>query len=359
MGFRQSKRWFFSPYENPKLEDGKDGEELSMRLAIETGNFLKENNPKRTRQPVFAFLSFYAVHSPLQTTYEKWKKYQQKAIMTSINTTGFKMGHFLPMRIVQDNPVYAGLVESMDEAVGYVLKFLKELDLEQNTIIVFTSDNGGVFAGDGYATSNLPLRGGKGYQFEGGIRVPYFIKVPWLNIKNKRIDAPVTGADFYPTILDFAGQKLRPSEHKDGVSLFTLFRDEKFTQRSLIWHYPHYGNQGGEPSAIIRKDKWKLIHYYEDGHKELYNLEDDPEELDDISKQNQKIVTELNNELFEYLKNVNVKYPTKDPEYSEIEEMNHLENVRKVKLPQLEKQRIEFLTNDFDPGNNWWGSKLK
>lgn len=224
-----------------------------MRLAKETVQFLKENNPNTTGQPVFAFLSFYAVHGPIQTTQEKWGKYRQKAMDLGIADQGFKMGHFLPIRQVQDNPVYAGLVEAMDDAVGTVLNTLNELGLDENTIVVFTSDNGGVAAGDAFATSNLPLRAGKGYQFEGGIREPYFIKVPGLTKGGAQSSTPVTGTDFYPTLLELAGLDLKPEEHLDGVSLVPLLKNKSIDERPLIWHYPHYGNQGGEPSSIIRK----------------------------------------------------------------------------------------------------------
>ncbi len=167
---------YYSPWSNPNLENHEDGENLSMRLANETVQFLRENKD----HAFFAYLAFYAVHGPIQTTQEKWAKYRQKAEQMGIAETGFEMGHFLPIRQTQDNPVYAGLVESMDDAVGVVLNALEELGLEENTIVIFTSDNGGVAAGDNFSTSNLPLRAGKGYQFEGGIREPYFIKVPWM-----------------------------------------------------------------------------------------------------------------------------------------------------------------------------------
>jgi hypothetical protein len=262
---------FYAPWENPRLESGPDGESLTMRLARETAEFMKANRDTS----FFAFLSFYAVHAPLETTQEKWAKYRDKAEQAGIAETGFEMGHFLPIRQVQDHPVYAGLVETMDDAVGVVLKALDELGLADNTIVIFTSDNGGVAAGDAFATSNKPLRAGKGYQFEGGIREPYFMKVPWLNVAGKQTDVPATGTDFYPTLLELAGIELKPEEHSDGMSLVPLLKGSTISERPLIWHYPHYGNQGGEPSSIIRLGEWKLIHYYEDGREELYNLKSD------------------------------------------------------------------------------------
>ena len=157
----------------------------------------------------------------------------------------------------------------MDDAVGEVLNTLKRLNLEENTIIIFTSDNGGVASGDAFSTANLPFRGGKGYQWEGGIREPYFIKIPWLKNKVASIDIPATGTDFFPTILDFANIPLMPNQHQDGVSLKPLFEGKTLKDRALYWHYPHYGNQGGQPNSIIRDKNMKLIHYWEDGHDEL------------------------------------------------------------------------------------------
>ena len=349
---------YFSPYKNPNLEDGKDGENLSLRLANETVKFLNENNPKKTGKPVFAYLSFYAVHGPIQTTQEKWNKYRDKADKLGIAPSGFKMGHFLPIRQVQDNPIYAGLVEQMDDAIGLVLNSLDELGLDDNTIVIFTSDNGGVAAGDAFSTSNGPLRAGKGYQFEGGIREPYFIKVPGLTKGGEKCDTPVSGTDFYPTILELAGLKLKKKEHSDGVSLVPLLKGKAIKERSLVWHYPHYGNQGGEPSSIIRKGDWKLIHYYEDGRKELYNLRADLSETKDLIKQNPEIAKELSEELFDYLEDVNANFPAKDPFYSKQAEDAYLEKIRTKKLQSLEKQRLQFLSKDFDPKNNWWGSMV-
>ncbi len=344
---------FFSPWTNPNLENQEDGENLSMRLAKETVEFLKENKDTS----FFAFLSFYAVHAPIQTTREKWSKYCQKAENLGIAQTGFKMGHFLPIRQVQDNPVYAGLVETMDDAIGIVLTALEDLALKDNTIIIFTSDNGGVAAGDAFATSNLPLRAGKGYQFEGGIREPYFVRVPWLK-GGQKSSVPVTGTDFYPTILELVGADPKPGEHLDGVSLVPLLKGDSIRARPLFWHYPHYGNQGGEPSSIIREGDWKMIHYYEDGRQELYNLKDDLGEDTDLAPENPERVKELSDKLFAFLKEAGARFPVKDPEYSSDLELKYLEGIVNERWPQLEKQRMEFLSEDFDPGDNWWGSQV-
>ncbi len=346
---------FYAPWENPRLESGPDGESLTMRLANETADFIKAHKDTS----FFAFLSFYAVHAPLETTRGKWAKYRQKAEDMGIAESAFEMGHFMPIRQVQDHPVYAGLVETMDDAVGVVLNTLEELGLADNTIIVFTSDNGGVAAGDAKATSNKPLRAGKGYQFEGGIREPYFIKVPWLNIAGKKTAVPVTGTDFYPTLLELAGADPRPDEHTDGLSLVPVLKGDVLKERPLIWHYPHYGNQGGEPSSIIRQGDWKLIHYYEDERRELYNLKTDVGETNDVSAEHTELTNQLHEQLFALLNEMGARFPEKDPEYNEELERQHLERVRTEWMPRLEKQRLEFLSEDFNPNNDWWGSALK
>ncbi len=345
---------YFSPYKNPKLTNGKPGENLTMRLAEETKNFI-DNNKK---DPFFAFLSFYAVHGPLQTNQEKWKKYQQKATKQGIKEKGYENGKKLPTRIVQDNPIYAGLVESLDDAVGYLMNYLESSGMDKNTIVIFTSDNGGVVSGDGYSSSMLPYKGGKGQYWEGGIREPYFIYVPWLKNKSKSFEVPVTGTDFYPTILDFANAKPLPNQHIDGLSLKRLIENnEPLKERPIFWHYPHYGNQGGDPSSIIRKGKWKLIHFYEDGKNELYNLESDPYEQTNVADINQSITNNLYQELSAWLKSVNAKYPVVDPEYNAEKRAKRDKNIQTKNIKELEERRLKFLNPNFKPNDKWWGSQ--
>lgn len=346
---------YFSPFKNPKLEDKFNGENLSMRLAHETVAFMKKNQAST----FFAFLSFYAVHGPIQTSEDKWIKYRDKTANQGIEANGFVMEHKLPIRQTQDNPIYAGLVETMDDAVGVVLNALEQLNLDKNTIVIFTSDNGGVASGDSFSTSNLPFRGGKGYQWEGGIREPYFIYVPWNNSKPKTFDYPVTGADFYPTILDYANIKLLPNQHKDGVSLRPIIdSNANLPERPLYWHYPHYGNQGGAPSSIIRKGPWKLIHYYEDNSNELYNLKTDPYEKINSIKNYPEITSNLYNTLKRWLKSVDAKYPTNDIEFDIDKRMAHDKEIMETLLPKLELERIKMLSKDFKPNANWWGSRI-
>jgi arylsulfatase A-like enzyme len=346
---------YFSPWENPKLPNIEDGENLSMRLAEETAVFITQQKDSA----FFAFLSFYAVHGPIQTTHGKWKKYREKATGKPLIEKGYRMERVLPIRQVQDNPVYAGLMESMDDAVGIVLRALLENGLENNTIVVFTSDNGGVSSGDSFSTSNLPLRGGKGYQWEGGLREPYIIKVPWLKSGSHSTDFPVTGTDFYPTLLDLANIGLMPDQHVDGVSLKPLLEGKKMVlERPLFWHYPHYGNQGGNPSSIIQENGWKLIHYWEDGSNELYDLRADPGEQYNVAAKNPDTTENMAEKLLDWLTQVGANMPEMDKEYNADLAKKYQEKIIDEMLPALEESRKEVLSEDFAPNLDWWGSQV-
>ena len=237
---------YFDPYENPNLPNRRPGENLSMRLARETKDFIVDGNER----PFFAYLSFYAVHGPIQTTEENWRHYRNKAVEGGTADQAYEMERRMPIRTVQDNPVYAGLVQQMDEAVGLVLDALDSLGIADNTIVVFTSDNGGVASGDNFSTSNLPLRGGKGYQWEGGTREPLFLRIG-DRVTSGTVKKPVIGADLYPTLTALASLGVDPPQAIDGKDLTPLIRGEDWPERSLFWHYPHYGNQGGDPSSVI------------------------------------------------------------------------------------------------------------
>lgn len=343
---------YFSPFNNPKLENQVQGENLSMRLANETVRFIKASKNK----PFLAYLSFYAVHGPIQTNKEKWQKYRDKAALIGIPDKGFDDGYFLPMRKYQDNPVYAGLVETMDDAVGVVLDALKDNGLDKNTIVIFTSDNGGVTSGDNYSTNCLPLKGGKGYQWEGGIRIPYIVNVPWMNHQGKKSDIPVTGSDFFPTLLDLAGLPLQPQAHIDGKSIKPLLNGDTMQQRPLFWHYPHYGNQGGRPVSMIRKGDWKLIHYWEDGHNELYNLTQDIHEDSNLAILQPKLTQKMYEILMSWLKEVEAKQPSIDPLYDENKEQVAVKKKKANMFKFHESLRKEMLSKDWEPNKTWWGS---
>ena len=344
---------YFSPWENPRLDNTTPGENLSMRLAQETANFIRENKDSK----FFATLSFYAVHGPIQTTREKWEKYRNKAEKRGLAANGYQMERVLPIRTVQDNPIYGGLVETMDDAVGVVLRELETQGLAENTVVIFTSDNGGVASGDNYSTTNLPLRGGKGYQWEGGLRVPLFIKVPGQNAGTS--ETPVTGADIYPTILDLLEIDLRPEQHIDGYSLKNIITGQGHVpSRWLYWHYPHYGNQGGEPSSIIRSNDWKMMIYWEDHRKELYDLQSDPAEQMNVLDQYPEVVDSLSAQLQEWLHSVNAGVPEIDTEFDTIQAQTRKTYLKEELYPRLEAQRLEVLSKDFKPNDDWWGSEI-
>ena len=347
---------YFSPYNNPKLPDGPKGENLSMRLARETASFIETHTKKNQKQPFFVYLAFYAVHSPIETTEQNWRYFREKAVKEGVADEGFKIDRTQPVRQIQDNPVYAGLIKHMDDAVGVVLDKLEQLGLDKNTIIVFTSDNGGVSSGDNFATSNLPLRGGKGRQWEGGLRVPVLVQYPGCTNPGTTCDVPVTSTDFFPTFLDFAGIPLIPEQHMDGVSVKPLLEGKNIVSRPLYWHYPHYGNQGGEPSSVIRDGDWKLIHYYEDGRNELYNLRIDATEMEPLNAQYPEKVDLLCKKLSVWLTEANALYPVADPVYDPIKEAAFKRQQHTVRKQQLENQRKQMLSPDYKPNADWWGS---
>ena len=329
---------FFAPYKNPKLKDGPKGESLTLRLASETVRFIEANKDRK----FFAYLSFYAVHAPIQTTEALKTKYIEKAKNIGLADSRFLFDRTMPVRQVQDNPVYAGMMETLDQAVGMVLDTLTQLELADHTAVFFTGDNGGVSSGDAYATSNLPLRGGKGRQWEGGIREPYYIRVPGVTRQGSISEVPVTGTDFYPTILDLAGIPLRPEQHVDGVSLVPLLKGGQLPERDLYWHYPHYGNQGGEPCAIIRSAGWKLIHYYEDGHNELYQIENDIGEQVDQLEANPQVAQELLAKLNQWLEETGALIPQKDSRFDPAVKKQQIETQQTERLEALEKNHAQY-----------------
>jgi len=342
---------YFAPWNNPKLPSGPKGQDLTQRLADETIFFIEQN----TNKPFLAYLAFYAVHGPIQTTKPLWEKFREKASAQPKPEERFKIDRTLPVRIVQDNPIYAGLIEDMDGAVGRVLKKLDELGLASNTIVVLTGDNGGVSSGDSYSSSELPYRGGKGRQWEGGTRVPFYIKAPGVTRPGSTCDTPVIGIDFYPTLLQLAGVTAQPKQTIDGVSLLPLLAGGQIAARPLFWHYPHYGNQGGEPSSIIRSGDWKLIHYWEDGHNELYNLATDVGERHDLSAGEIERTAQLWKELQAWLKETGARIPQPNPDYQPA----WAEQQQQAALAQksrLEKLHADFLKPDWQPDPTWWKS---
>lgn len=299
---------YFSPYGNPRLEDGPEGEHLPDRLASEAVNFIDEH----ADEPFLAYISFYSVHTPLMTREDLKAKYEEKAKSFPPDDWGEEYPR--KVRLVQNHAVYAGMVEAMDQAVGKVLDHLKKTGLDKTTAVFMMSDNGGLSTSEGHPTSNLPLRGGKGWLYEGGIREPMLVKWPGNTKPGTISDVPVTSTNFYPTILDMAGLDPKPDQHMDGISMTNLLlgKEDKGEQQALFFHYPHYGNQGGTPGAAIRKGKYKLIEFFEDGRVELYDLTEDIGERNDLSNSLPEKKAELLNELHVWQQEVDARMPSKN-----------------------------------------------
>jgi len=303
---------YFSPYRIPTLPDGPHGEYLTDRLTDEALKFIAGAGGK----PFLVYLSHYAVHNPQQAKPELIAKYRAKA--AGLPTPAGP--EFLPegkrrARQIQNQPVYAAMVESLDESVGRVMQKLSELGLERNTVVVFTSDNGGLSTSEGTPTSNVPLRAGKGWHYEGGVREPLLIRWPGVTEPGSLCRVPVISTDYYPTFVEIAGLPLRPRQYVDGVSLVPLLKGGAQPERPLFWHYPHYSNQGGAPGGAVRLGDLKLIEWYEDMRVELFNLSDDPGEQHNLAAAMPAKAAALRRQLHEWRDSVKAAMPTPNPAF--------------------------------------------
>lgn len=302
---------YFSPYKNPKLPDGPKGEYLNDRLTHEALHFLDGVG----KQPFLLYFSQYAVHTPLQAKPQVIAKYKNKAAAMKPSGPIFIEEMGCQVRQVQNHPVYAAMIESMDDSVGAVMAKLRELGIDQNTIVIFTSDNGGLSTSEGTPTSNLPLHMGKGWGYEGGVREPLIVKWPGVTQAGSLSHEQVISTDYYPSLLEMTGLPQVPQQTLDGKSFVAALKGEKLPPRSLFWHYPHYSNQGGAPEGAVRSGDFKLIESYEGMRVELYNFKDDIGELHDLSKTNPEKTAELVKQLHDWRKNVNAQMPTPNPNY--------------------------------------------
>lgn len=301
---------YFSPYGNPRLTDGPPGEHLPDRLATEAAKFIAANKDR----PFFAYFPFYSVHTPLMARADLQKKYEEKRARLGLTEKWGREGE-RDVRLTQAHAVYAAMVEAMDLAVGKVLAQLDALGLRENTLVIFTSDNGGLSTSEGWPTSNLPLRGGKGWMYEGGIREPLLVRWPGTVKPGSVIGAPVSSPDFFPTLLEAAGAKPAPGQILDGVSLVPVLRGGAAPDRAIFWQYPHYGNQGGAPAAAVRRGPWKLIHWFEDDRFELFNVVTDLAEATDLAAREPARVAGLRAELAAWQRTVGAVFPTANPAY--------------------------------------------
>lgn len=347
---------YFSPYGLKGLEGGPDGEYLTDRLTDEAIKYIEENK----EHPFFLYLSHFAVHDPIEGRPDLVEQYKKKLMQISFLQNppfvlegnpdsdakpcdslaekvynGYRIFPDQTVKIKQrqDNIQFAAMVESMDESLGRVLEKLKTLGLDNRTIVIFYSDNGGMSAANFYdserviaeieldeafSTSNLPLRGGKGWLYEGGIRVPLIIKWPNIGLQGVECDVPVTGPDFFPTILEMIGIPVPSTANFDGVSLSPLLKGEnKIDREAIFWHFPHYSNHGMQsPGGAIRCGYYKLLEYYENNTVQLFNLKDDIAEENDLSANEPEKVKELLDKLHNWQKRSGARQMKPNPDYS-------------------------------------------
>ena len=295
------KSFFYPGWDGkPAGVKGRDGEYLTDLLTDQACDWLK----KQRSNPFFLYLPHYTVHIPLQAKEEVIEKYPADPKFTG----------------KQNSSVYAAMLESLDDGIGRIMAKLDELKLKDNTLVIFTSDNGGLVTLEGPhtpATSNAPLREGKGYLYEGGIRVPLIMHWP-AKIKTGEINGPVSSIDLLPTILD-ACELPRP-DNVDGETIIRFWPrpGEPIPDPAiptLYWHYPHYSNQGGKPGGAMRFGNWKLIEFYENGRRELYDLSKSPNESRNLAAEQPQIVAELAAKLDAWRKATAADMPTSNPDY--------------------------------------------
>lgn len=314
-------RGYFSPYGIPTLEDGAEGENLTDRLTNEAITLIK-NSDNLDEHPFFLNLCYYAVHTPIEAKEDDINKYIDKRKSMGIDSTPeFEVGEHFPChhkkdmhvtrRVIQSNATYAAMIENLDRNIGRLIESIKEKGIEEDTLLVFTSDNGGLSTAESSPTCNAPLKEGKGWMYEGGTRVPLIIKWPGHVNKGTVCHEPITSPDFYPTFLEVAGCSLKAGQYEDGESLIPLLLSKRDTlvREAIFWHYPHYGNQGGTPGSSIRMGDYKLLEFYETGHIELFNLRKDIEEENNLAPQMTEKVELMRKRLDKWRKDIEAKIP--------------------------------------------------
>lgn len=292
---------YFAPFRNkdrfmPGLEDAPVGEYLTDRLTTEAEKIIERNRDR----PFFLYLAHYAVHTPLRAKPELIEKYKNNRPAGT-----------------QNNPIYAAMIESMDESIGRIRKKLAELKLTEKTIVIFTSDNGGLCTAEGAntpATTNAPLREGKGHLYEGGIRAPLLVLWPGQTRAGSTDSTVVSSIDLFSTLIEMCGAKTPAPP--DGLSFASALQGKGTVERDAIyWHYPHYANQGSRPGGAIRAGDWKLIEFFEDGRKELFNLREDERESRNRAAEKPEIVKDLAGRLARWRQSVKAQMPTPNPKY--------------------------------------------
>jgi len=300
---------YYAPWTNPNLQAKKKDEYLTERLTEESINFLETRDRDK---PFLLYLAYYNVHTPVTPYKKRYTHYQEKAARLFNTPTPYAQEHLGFSRMRQDNAAFASMVAAVDDSVGAILDALDTLELTGNTVVIFFSDNGGLctLRGRGGSTCNLPLRAGKGWLYEGGVREPMIVRAPGVTKPGSVCDTPVVSMDFFPTMLELAGLPAMPEKHADGVSMVPLLKGESRSKpRALFWHYPHYHGSTWTPGASIRQGDWKLIEFYHWEKVELYNLGDDPGERHDLSRSQPAKTRELLARLHQWQKQMGAKMP--------------------------------------------------
>ena len=310
---------YFAPFENPRLPEYPEGTHLPKALTDESLKIMEQFRD----DPFLLYLSYYSVHTPLQGREDLIQKYRDRlAGMGEPDGPVFAPEEQVwpvddprRVRVRQRHAVYAAMVEAMDEQIGRVLDQIEALGLQDRTAVFLMSDNGGLSTAEGSPTSNLPLRGGKGWLYEGGVREPFLIRWPGVTRPGALCETPVTSVDFFPTMLEMAGLSLLPERHLDGRSLVPLLKESGGLDRdALFWHYPHYSNQGGFPGGAIRMGDWKLIERFEDGRVHLYNLQWDIGEREDLADQYPERVVAMRQRLHAWYEETGARFLEAKPD---------------------------------------------
>jgi arylsulfatase A-like enzyme len=312
---------YFPPYENPDwpltnvpdLADDREGAYLTDRLTDAAVDFLEVNRER----PFFLVLSHYAVHTPLQARSEAVERYEVKAAALGPDSDGYyQPEREASTKLRQDHPTYAAMVESVDQSVGRVLDKLAELELDGRTVVVFVSDNGGLSTlmrrSFNQATANTPLRAGKGWLYEGGIRAPLIVRWPGNVGPETVVESPATSTDLYPTLLAIAGLPALPDQHLDGRSLVGAMTTGAWSpHEALFWHFPHSHGSGNRPGGAVRVGDLKLVEWFEDGAVELYDLSTDFGERHDLALQRPDDAARLLNALRTWRVETGANMPTR------------------------------------------------
>ena len=313
-------RTYWSPYGCPTLADGPTGEYLTDRLTDEAIKLVDRSDGR----PFFLNLWHYAVHTPIQSPPALVEKYRRKAAALGLDDrpaivpgepmpTWHQQGERVMRRLFQSDPEYAAMIENLDANIGRLVSALDAAGVRDNTMIIFTSDNGGLATAETSPTCNSPLAEGKGWMEDGGVRVPLIVSWPGVTAPGSDTDVSMTSPDFYPTLLEAAGLPLRPDQHLDGISFLPVLHGEQPERGPLYWHYPHYGNQGGTPGAAVRDGRFKLIRLFETGSDRLFDLEADIGEEHDLVDHEPLVGQRMSADLDRWLIEVSALIPHTNP----------------------------------------------